>query len=200
MSEECQQCGHSNEPGATRCQWCGAPLPPPKAHRLLPISLERDGFDESEPPSERTEPDEPPSTRRWDRIGVVVVVVIVVVAAIAVYEWSNLAALIEHKPSQTSTPVEVTFVEVSSPDNACGLQGAVAEGFSTPGYATHNVSWYVPIGSGGVPCSVQNVSSDTPGFSLSANVPLHVTSLETPLIVEIRAPASYDGILSITFQ
>lgn len=97
-----------------------------------------------------------------------------------------------------SGPVNVTLVKVSSPDNACGLNGAVAGAFSTASYSTHTVFWWLPLNGTTVPCEVQNLTSSTPGFSLWGNYPLNVTSDQTPLIVNIGTPAAYYGVLSIT--
>lgn len=98
------------------------------------------------------------------------------------------------------TAVNVTAVYIVSSDNACGLNGARAGAFSTGSNAMHPVSWWLPLNGAPIPCQVESMTSETPGFSLFGNVPLNVTGDQTPLLVSIYTPAYYNGTLTISFE
>jgi hypothetical protein len=93
--------------------------------------------------------------------------------------------------------VNVTQVVVNVPTNACGLSGITPGAFSVPAYTEYPMGWWLPW-SGSVPCSVSSVTSDTPGFNVSGNFPLNVTSPQTALLFTISTPAEYNGVLTLT--
>jgi hypothetical protein len=103
-------------------------------------------------------------------------------------------------PPINSAPntVDVTQVVVNVPTDACGLSGITPGAFSVPAYTLYPFYWWLPW-SGSVPCTVSNVTSDTPGFSLAmGDFPLNVTSPQTPLFFDVNCPASYNGVLTLT--
>jgi len=103
-------------------------------------------------------------------------------------------------PSPGGT-INVTEVLVSSPDNACGLDGTTHSGFHASSIAGWTLTWYLPA-SGGLPCQVASVSSDTGGFTaFSYYLPMNVTSAGAPLVVNLFVPvgANWTGSLNITF-
>jgi hypothetical protein len=95
--------------------------------------------------------------------------------------------------------VNVNEVVVVAPATACGLNGTTYGSFSVPAYSRYSIDWSLPLGGASFPCSVSGVSTDTPGFSVTANLPLNVTSTETMLFLEVDTPAYFDGALTLTF-
>lgn len=209
----CPQCGGPNAANANACQWCGADMPLPSTsyppplifnHPTAPVPAEREEMGEDEEAgsddADDSLEDQGPfwTGARVARLIVAVIALIVVVATVA-YTSSNSSTISTTTPgSPGGGPVDVSVIQVNSPDNACGLAGAVAGAFSVQSYATHPISWWLPVNGASIPCRVTSVISDTPGFSLWANVPLNVTAAETPLMVSINTPATYVGVLTLT--
>jgi hypothetical protein len=69
-----------------------------------------------------------------------------------------------------------------------------------PGGGIPFISWGVPGPGGSVPCTVNNVSTNTPGFSLLGSFPYRVTSVASTIIVSMIAPSSFQGVLNVTFN
>jgi len=194
---DCERCGGSNPWDALNCQWCGARLPRP-----LSVALTAEPIPEGYRTLEAPEPLEPP--RRISPAVVVGFVLLVIVRLVL------LAMVFSNPPSTTSpgTPipspsgsVRVTEVQVSSPDDACGLNGADHAGFNATPLGGWTLTWTLPV-SGPLPCNVSSVASVTPGFTaISFELPLNVTSQGTPLPVTVFTPEeSYSGLLNLTFR
>lgn len=194
----CEHCGGPNPIGAEVCQWCGVPLPLPTAPTAPPLDVEPapEGIDADESYFEQ-------GPRRSILARVAALVVVVIVLLVLVATSNPPAQTVPNGPvccgsEPESGPVNVSLIQVNSPDNACGVNGAVAGAFSTSAGATHPVVWWLPLHGASVPCTVQSVVSNTRGFTLSGDYPLTVTSDQTPLLINIYVPSSYNGILNLT--
>jgi len=93
------------------------------------------------------------------------VIVIVVVLIIAVLAYLLLPSL--------SSPISVSYIVFSSPDNTCGLDGAEFFGFNA------SLSSQVSLGfdmnnsnATATQCTIHTVSVTTPGFTLASASPL----------------------------
>lgn len=209
MPNECEKCGGPNSYGATTCQWCGSSMPLPSNIYPPPLHFDRVVSPPGEPRDDEPPDFDPDDHGFWTgsrvvRLGFLVVILIITIAAFSSSnsssQTSSSSPVSSCSGNECGGAVNVSAVNIVSPDNACGLNGAAAGAFSTGSYATHSVVWWLPLNGASVPCSVESVQSDTPGFTLSANVPLNVTSAETPLLVNIYTPGSYDGTLTLTIQ
>jgi hypothetical protein len=184
------------------CQWCGASLPRPVVTPTEPLAP-------GPPPPLVFEPlpaGPPPPQGDRDQIAIgVALAAFVIVMVVAVLAFAPVS--VTSGPS-TSTPIpspggaiNVTEVLVSSPDDACGLNGSTHSGFHATSVAGWTLTWYLPV-SGAVPCQVATVSSDTGGFTaFSYYLPMNVTSPDTPLEVNLFVPvgANWTGALNLTF-
>ena len=132
-------------------------------------------------------------------VGAVVFVVILLIVVI------GIASLASYQPSSPSSPgsggpsVDVTGVTVTSSDDACGLNGITYPAFASPNLPL-GIGWGLPENGYPMPCTVESVTTDTPGFYVSANVPLTVTLSNTPLVISIGYPYSYSGPLHLIIQ
>lgn len=188
----CPHCGGPNPMGAAQCQWCQAALPLPS-----PLDLSRtSGTDESPLEAEK---DTGLSDFMMARIAVAVVVLIIGLALAVSLQTSTQSPGLTPLPINNGlNTVNVTQVVVRVPTDACGLSGITPGAFSVPAHTNYPFAWWLPR-SGSVPCTVSNVTSDTPGFSVgNGNFPLTVTSSQTPLMFEVYCPASYNGVLTLT--
>jgi hypothetical protein len=133
---------------------------------------------------------------------VVVVVMLILVGAVALTVPASTTSTSGFNSNPTpSAPntVNVSGVVVNVPTDACGLQGITPGAFSVPAGTAYPFGWWLPWNGGSVPCTVSNVTSDTPGFSVGTDdFPLTVTSNQTPLLFEVFCPSSYDGVLTLT--
>lgn len=214
MAEACPGCGGSNPTGATQCAWCGSDLPLSTSTYPPPLIFNHPGaslpVEPEELPDAPASSDDDTSEERgtyWTGMRVVRLVlasvVLVVLVAALVYNASNSAGGSSGSPGGAGSsggPVQVSVIQVNSPDDACGLAGAVAGEFVSPAFSFHPISWWLPLNGVQLPCTVSSVVSDTPGFSLTANVPLTVSSAETPLMITLYTPATYSGVLTLTIQ
>lgn len=122
----------------------------------------------------------------------------VIIILIVVYVSFNS----QNSPPASSGPsFHITGLAVTSPDNACGLNGddsgtiqasALQGGFPT-------ITWGLPGPGGSLPCTVSSVSTNTSGFMLIGNLPYNATSFPSVLVVSMIVPASFTGVLNITF-
>ncbi len=176
----CGRCGGPNTSGTSTCQWCG--------NRLRP---DRPWASFRSAPDRRALRDQLILT-----LALVSVVVVAVALVIAFVPFLGTGA----RP-QTIT-VDVTAIKASSVDNVCGLNGSAQTGFVAPANASVRISWYVPtsFGSGGLPCTTTSVSATTPGFTVSANLPVTVSSRFFFLDLTILVPPQYYGPLNLTFS
>jgi hypothetical protein len=188
----CPHCGGPNPIGAAECQWCGAaiPGPPPLDFSRLPSANQ---------PTPEPEEDTGPSGFTIARVVFAVIVAVIIVAiALTIPTSTPTSGFGSSPPNNPPNTVNVTQVVVNVPTNACGLSGITPGAFSVPAYTAYPFGWWLPW-SGPVPCTVSNVTSDTPGFSVgNGNFPLTVTSAQTPLLFEVYCPASYSGVLTLT--
>jgi hypothetical protein len=134
---------------------------------------------------------QPPRRRSMTRVIVIVVVVILVIGLLVFLFY----------PVSTPT-VNITVINFVSSDNACGLNGETASGFST------NVSQPVDLefsmmnfNSTPGECTVHTIGTNTTGFSITGASPL-------PLVIPANATenwnftvnvpgSSYTGVLTV---
>jgi len=131
--------------------------------------------------------------------------VVIVIMLIGIFSFVGVSTtttttptvtVISHFPPNT---VNVTSIVVSARAGDCGLNGITPGGFSISAFATYTTTWFLPAGSGTIPCRVSTASTNTTGFSVGGNFPLYVTVDNTPLILNISTPGSFDGVLNLTF-
>ena len=141
------------------------------------------------PPAQGSGP--PPRKSRkllWIGIGIVVVVVIVVIAALAYIG---------------STKVDVTAINFTSADNACGMAGNTMSGFTTSTGGTQSITLSITNSNILLSCTVTSVTANTSGFSISgANTPLTIPAGGSEsLSFTVTAPgSSYTGVLTIDLE
>ncbi len=134
-----------------------------------------------------------PRRPRMVQVAAVVVAVILVVGVIVFL-----------LPPAPGASVTVTGIAVSSPDDACGLNGATDDGFNaTVGQSiqfTYDISGNSTISGGTAACTIESVSTTTPGFSVTgANVPLSIPANSIQqLSFTMNLPGSaYTGVLTL---
>lgn len=110
-------------------------------------------------------------------------------------------ATVNSAPPPSGPALDITSLNVRSPDNACGLNGdnSGTVTLSPPGGSIPFISWGLPGPSGVLPCTVSTVSTNTSGFELFGGVPYTATSFPSVLTVSMIAPASFHGVLNVTF-
>lgn len=125
-------------------------------------------------------------------IGIVVVVVVVVIV-IAVL--ASLAAV--------GSSVDVTAINVTSSDNACGANGHSFSGFTTGSGGTEQYTLSVTNGNILLSCTISTVAATSSGFSISgANTPVSIPAHGTQSVsFTIHAPSgSYTGVLTLDIE
>ena len=149
-----------------------------------------------------------PSHRRFaGRVAAIVLVIAVLVFALlytaqngAFNSGSSSGPVPPACAATWTCPVNVSKVVVVSPDNACGMNGAVAGGFMG-GPGTQNIaSWELPLNGASVPCRVGEVRATPSDFYLTGDLSLNVTSPGIWLEVWITSPANYTGVLTLTVR
>ncbi|MGP8072955.1 MAG: hypothetical protein ACLPZM_07490 [Thermoplasmata archaeon] len=138
---------------------------------------------------------------RYARIGLAIFIVIVLIASLSNYAQQTSTNTSPTTPVPTygaGGSVIVTQVNVSSPDDACGLNHTHLGGFQADGSSTYPISRWLPAGNAPVPCTVSTISTNTTGFGLSANLPINCTS-QYPLMINVYTPKAFDGVLNLTF-
>jgi len=189
IAGRCDRCGAPFAGGQARCDWCGSYL---TALRPLPPAAIAPG-------GRSPYHDAPLFGGHW-RGSLVVVVCTVTVLAVVFVVVAELGP-IGLSPPVGLDAVHVTEVVASSPDDACGLDGANSGPFTANGSSFHLLLWIVPAnGSGSLPCTIENISTTTPGFSVAATVPVTVTLAMTVLSFDVYTPLVYSGPLAITFR
>ncbi len=195
----CPHCGATNPPSATFCQYCGTVLPAaPSA--VLPSSVPTGAPPPpwgtpvyGGPTYAQTAP--PPPRRRlvlWIVVGFVVLILVVSVV--------GYLAL----PASPPLNVIVTGINFDSPDNACGLAGAIDYGFNASTNESLPFTYQISgvnnsAGTGTVACSIAGVSTSTPGFTITgANVPVTIPANATQLLsFNVNTPPDpYTGVLT----
>jgi len=190
---DCPKCGGPNIPGRETCQWCSSPLP--RLFTPAPITQE---YRPLEPP---------PAVPAGPNVGGIIGIVVFAIVALVILGIVLTASTTVTPPSLgppgggSPTIVDVSAVYALSLDDACGLNGANQAGFVTTSGETVTLQWDLPAtGAGHVPCTVSTVSTNSPGFSVSASLPFTATASGTPLNVGVDVPQGYyDGILNVTF-
>jgi hypothetical protein len=194
-AQVCPSCGGSNPAGAAFCQYCGraigsstpsAPLPtysaPEAAAAPMPWAP---GAGSMAPPPRRRS--------RWMVVLVVVVVVILVIGVASFF-------LVPPAPS-----IQVTEIDISSSDNVCDLDQASGYGFNASTGDAVSLQFDISgpnatSGSGTLACTISTLSTDPPGFNLTAtNVPLYIPANETVVLsFTVLCPnTSYTGPLTL---
>jgi hypothetical protein len=126
-------------------------------------------------------------------VAVVLFVVLILVVGVASFLYA---------PSASS--VVVTGINFSSPDDACGLDGATDSGFNdTTSDAiqfTYGLSGNSSADGGTAACTIENITTTTPGFSVTgANTPLFIPANSTQdFTFTLNTPSSpYTGVLTL---
>jgi hypothetical protein len=171
----------------------------------LPLHFEQPRsipFPSEESAADDEEEDESTGFAPWTyfRIGLAVFLIIILVATYIANNPSSSTIPTPSSPSGPPGPVTVSVILVNSPDNACGLNGANAGGYNSPGFGGHSIFWWLPMSGAALPCTVSSVTTSTPGFSVSSTLPTTVSSDQTPIEVTVYAPAAYNGTLTLTFD
>jgi hypothetical protein len=128
-------------------------------------------------------------TLLWVVIAVIVIIVVIVIAASAFFV--------------AATSVDVTAINYTSSDNACGTNGGTALGFTTGSNAAYQATIIVTNSNIILSCTINSVSTTTSGFSISgANVPLTIPAGGTESVsFTIHTPGgSYTGVLTLDFE
>jgi len=123
-------------------------------------------------------------------IGIIVLIVIVIVAA-AILLYA------------AAPKVDVTAINFTSSDNACGTNSQTELGFSTTGGSTEQASYIITNSNFLFSCTITSVSAVTSGFSISgANVPITIAAGGSQtLSFTIHVPSgSYTGVLTIDIE
>ena len=148
----------------------------------------------------------PPPPRRRGLGNTIVVIVVVFVVILLVF--GVIAYLLVPAPS-SGPAVTITGVNFFSPDNVCGLNGAIdptwynqTAGQSFP--LSYEVSGNVTGNVSGInttaPCVIDTLSTSTPGFNITdANVPLTIAANTTELLGFTVDPpnSAYSGVLTL---
>ncbi len=137
-------------------------------------------------------PPPPKKSHKMLWIGIIIgVVIVIIVIGVLAYVGSN------------ANSVDVTAINITSSNNACGVSGHSFSGFTTnPGGKIQDT---IIIGNGNIllSCTINSVAATTSGFSISgANVPLSIPAGGTQsLSFTIIAPgSSYNGVLTIDIE
>jgi hypothetical protein len=140
-----------------------------------------------------------PSTIPIAVIAGIVIIVIVVIAFLALV--LSVPSGPPSLPGVGGDTVHVSEVAASSPDNACGLNGIVTGGFDSGPFEYEPITWVLPAsGSVAPPCTVTNATTNTSGFEIVASLPFTANSTMTFFTLSVLTPASFDGVLNITFM
>lgn len=202
-SYTCAKCGGPNPAYARNCQWCGAALKPVPLPSSSPSPPPR-----FEGPTEDFDADRDGSGTPWGQSSIwvraVIALILVVVFIAAVVALSPPSPL---SPSQTPLPsgpavaVDVTVIDLTSSDNACGLNGTTEPGFQGVTNAASGENWHIT----GTPegCTISGISAVTGGFQvLSVDVPQSIAAGQTAAIsvsfVMIGLGGPYTGPLVIS--
>lgn len=102
-----------------------------------------------------------------------------------------------------SGSVDVTAVNITSSDNACGSNGHTFPGFTLNTRQSYQQTFTINNGNLVFSCTINSVSTTTPGFSVSgANTPLTIPADGSEsLSFTVTAPgASYNGVLTLDLE
>ena len=134
--------------------------------------------------------------------------IIIVVFVVILLVFGVIAYFLAPAPA-SGPAVTVTGINFTSPDNACGLNGAVdptwynttaGQSFSLSYDISGNVTGVVSGVNTTGPCEIHTISTTTAGFSITgANVPLAVPANATQLLgFTVNPPSSaFTGVLTL---
>lgn len=194
----CPHCGASNPDGAAFCQYCGNSLSTPSAplpSMTPPPPVPTPGWGMGGPGAP---PPPPPRRRSAGRTILIILVVLIVVILIA--------GVISYLLAPSPATVEIVGINFQSPDNACGLNGAVDPTYyNTTAGTSITLSYDLTgpnstTGSGTVACAISSVTTTTAGFSISgADVPLSVPANTTQVFTFTVNPpnSAWTGTLTV---
>ena len=199
----CSHCGGSNPDGAVFCQYCGSSLTPSSS---APLPSMTPPPPPPPPPGwgPRGQGGPPPRRSSAGRTLLTIIVVFVVILLV----FGVISYLLA--PASSSGPaVTITGVNFTSPDNACGLNGAIdpswyntSAGQSFP--LSYDISGNVTGNVSGVnttaPCEIYTLTTTTPGFNITdANVPLYIAANTTQILgFTVNPPnAAFSGVLTL---
>jgi hypothetical protein len=170
------------------CQWCGSSIPQPAAPPVQPSPATVIITERGPGPG-------------WGRspggvAGVIVFVAFVIIILVAAISLNFSMSMSGSGPS-----VDITGLNVMSSDNACALNGDDSGNINLhpPGGGIPFILWGLPGPGGSLPCTVQSVSTNTPGFSLFGSLPYTATSFPGSLAISMFTPSSFSGVLNVTF-
>ena len=133
---------------------------------------------------------------------------IIVVFVVVLLVFGAISYLLA-PPSASGPAVTITGINFSSPDDACGLDGAVdptwynttaGQSFSLSYEISGNVTGNVSGVNTTAPCQISTLYTTTPGFNITgANVPLAVPANSTQLLgFTVNPPNSaFTGVLTL---
>lgn len=109
------------------------------------------------------------SPARWIQ-GIAAIVVFVVIIAVALWLFSPSPSSSSQTPisSGPAYPVNVTVINLTSPDNVCGLNGTTEPGFHGVTNAFSGETWHITGPPGG--CTISDISAVTGGFMIPPSV------------------------------
>lgn len=200
-SYTCSHCGGPNPAHAQNCQWCGSSLrSPPLPSYSSPPPLRFD-VPPPNPDVDQLGSDGPRGIPTWIRgIAVLIIFVVVLVVAVSLTPQSQPSSSSTPVSSGPGYPVNVTIIDLTSSDNACGLNGTTEPGFQGVTNAASGETWHITGSAGG--CTINGVSSVTGGFQIvSLDVPQSIGAGQTANIsvsfVMITLGGPYTGPLVI---
>lgn len=127
--------------------------------------------------------------------------IIAIVVGVGIVIFGVLALAAAPHPGSTGPTVNITGLDVTSPDDACGLRGDDAGTIylHPSGGTIPYILFGAPGPTGSVPCTVENVSTTTPGFTVFGSFPETVTTFPGSVVVSFIPPESFSGVLNISF-
>ena len=134
-------------------------------------------------------------------VAIVTVLLVLLFVVVAAASFSSLSPPSVPGPGG-SFKIHISRIVVTSPDNACGLNGynsSQSVPFTTTANSLFVLFWSLPGPNGEVPCTVSTVFTNTPGSTVDGAFPFNVTSPGTQFTVLLSTPSSYSGPFNVTF-
>jgi len=124
----------------------------------------------------------------WIVVVIAIIVLIVIVVVVATFVFA------------VATTATITAINITSADDACGVNGQTLPGFVASGGSAQET--FVVNGGIFLSCTISSVSATTSGFSISgANTPLTVPADGSEsLSFTVHTPNSYNGVLTIDIE
>jgi hypothetical protein len=185
----CIHCGGPNPSGSLNCQWCGSELAlpslqtSPSTTAVMPELPELP--EQSSAETDKEETNYHPESVPWARILAVLVGFVVIIAAVAALASLSPPSSPPPPPSAPAYPVNVTMIQLASPDDLCDLNGDTEPGFQGVSDAASGETWHVTGPPEG--CTITGFTSETAGIRvISSDVPQEI-------------PAGATGTISVSF-